>query len=1217
MKKILGLDLGSSSIGWAMIETDGDKKNIKGMGVRLIPILSDEKDAFSQGKSITINKDRTQRRTARKTNHRYKQRKAVLIDTLEKSGMMPDKQLLNDLSSIELYGLRDKALKEQLSLQEIGRIFFHLNQKRGYRSSRKGAEQEDGKKMSDYLTEIKERKDEIERLGYTIGQYFYHQLENDIRFRVKENVFPRQCYINEFNAIWQHQAAFYPDLLTADFKRKIGDHILFFQRPLKSAKNLVGKCQFEKHHKVTPRTSPLFQIEKIWESIHNISFFNKRNESLVITLEQKKQIFEYLDNNEKMSATTLIKLLGIAKSDGWHANELIKKSGIQGNTTKGKLLKAFSQAGIENNNLLQFNLVFEEKTRVDVNTGEIISYTIVNGDFEREPLYQLWHVLYSIEDADVVIKTLKEKFMLSESQASLLCNLDFTQAGFGNKSAKAIRKILPYLTNGSDFTNACKAVGYNHSNSITKEENLQRELAEKLEQFPKNSLRQPIVEKVLNQLVNVVNAIIEDNSLGKPDEIRIELARELKQSKEERSTAFDRNNKANKMYESIKAMLEADFPGLVVTKKILEKYRLFEDQKGLCIYSGQTIELNQALTGQGVDIDHIIPQTKYFDDSYQNRVLVLRKENANKGNSTAFDYMQSKGEASFQQYIERINMLFDAGALTKSKRNKLLTKEEDIPQDFLNRQLNETRFITKESVGMLKKICTDVWVSTGSVTEFLRNQWGYNEILKQLKQEKYNAFELDDSINSLPWSKRDDHRHHAVDALVVACTKQGYIQKLNTLNSRLTREDMKITVDATGETGWQTKRSLLDQYIRIEQPFTTDKVKGFVENILISQKAGKKVVTTSVNKLKNGFKQRTLVPRGPLHQETVYGKIKRYSKQKALLNGRFNGLDSIVDPVAKQAVAARLHLFDGDAKLAFKDLDKNPIWLDDSKTKSVKEVTLWEEFYVVKYTLNQTFKENDVVSIIDERVKEKVFARFKQKGADAMKNLEKDPIWLDDLHTIPILSVRCFTGLNDLVALHTKENGLTTNKKKGSPNAIEGDFVKPANNHHIAIYLTQEEKKELVGVSFWEAVRRKNKGLPVIVNDPAAAHLLEQGLPDYNSTIPSTLPNQDWTFLQSIQQNELFVMGMSTELVHKNISEKVYGQISRNLFRVQKISISSGILNTFFRNHLETRVDDKKMGGELLSKQLKKVIIIQSVGKLIECNPIKVKINHTGYIELV
>lgn len=1216
MKKILGLDLGSSSIGWAMIESDGDKKDIKGMGVRLIPILSDEKDAFSQGKSITINKDRTQRRTARKTNHRYKQRKAVLIDTLEKSGMMPEKQLLNNLTSIELFGLRDRALKEKLSLQEIGRIFFHLNQKRGYRSSRKGGEQEDGKKMSDYLTEIKERKDEIERLGYTIGQYFYHQLVTDIRFRVKENVFPRQCYINEFNAIWEYQAAFYPEIFTSDFKRKIGDHILFFQRPLKSAKNLVGKCQFEQQHRVTPRTSPLFQIEKIWESIHNITFVNKRNESLLITQEQKKLIFDYLDNNEKMSATTLIKLLGIAKSDGWHANELIKKSGIQGNTTKGKLLKAFSQVGIENTNLLQFNLVFEEKTRVDLNTGEIIAYTIVNGDFEKEPLYQLWHVLYSIEDADVVIKTLKEKFLLTENQAAALSNLDFTQAGFGNKSAKAIRKILPYLMNGSDFTNACKAVGYNHSNSLTKEENLQRQLADKLEQLPKNSLRQPIVEKVLNQLVNVVNAIITDNNLGRPDEIRIELARELKQSREERSTAFDRNNKANKMYESIKAMLEADFPGLVVTKKILEKYRLFEDQKGLCIYSGQTIELNQALTGQGVDIDHIIPQTKYFDDSYQNRVLVLRKENANKGNLTAFDYMQSKGETVFQQYIERINMLFDAGALTKSKRNKLLTKEEDIPQDFLNRQLNETRFITKASLSMLKTICTDVWVSTGSVTEFLRNQWGYNEILKQLKQEKYHAFELDESINSTPWSKRDDHRHHAVDALVVACTKQGYIQKLNTLNSRLTREDMKITVDATGETGWQTKRSLLDQYIRIEQPFTTAKVKGFVENILISQKAGKKVVTTSVNKLKNGFIQKTLVPRGPLHQETVYGKIKRYSKQKALLNGRFNGLDSIVDPVAKKAVTARLDLYDGDPKLAFKDLDKNPIWLDESKTKSVKEVTLWEEFYVVKYTLNQSFKEKDIESIIDEKVKEKISARFKQKGADAMKNLEKDPIWLDDLRTIPIVSVRCFTGLNDLVPLHIKEKGLTTSKRKGGANGIEGDFVKPGNNHHMALYKTPDGEPRIVGVTFWEAIRRKNNGLPVIVKDPTAANLLEQGLPDYNSSIPSTLPHQDWTFLQSLQQNELFVLGMSTELVHKYVDKNQYREISKYIYRIQKISISPA-LNIYFRSHLETRVDDKKMGGEMLNKQLRKLIVIQSLGKLNEFNPIKVKINHIGYIELV
>lgn len=1213
MKKILGLDLGSSSIGWAYIIENEHSKTIQKLGVRIVPIDSSARDAFSKGQAISVNKDRTLKRTARKTLHRYKLRKKELYTLLEKEGMLPKEQLLFNISSLELFGLRDKAARKQISLEELGRIFLHLNQKRGYRSSRKGdAQEEGGKKLSDYLQEIKDRKDLLEREQLTIGQYFFKKLQENPWHRIKQNVFPRECYIAEFNKIWDTQQSFYPNRLTADLKKKIKEEIIFYQRPLKSAKWLVGECRFEKHHKVAPVSSPLFQVEKIWESVHNLSLTNKRKETYPISIEQKQTLFEYLDTNEKLTNKKLLELLGLKSTDGWYANEQIRKAGIQGNTTKNKLIKAFKSLGIERPDLLEFNLVTSgAKSHVDKTTGEVFEHFIISGEFEQEPLYQLWHVLYSIEDPVQTINTLIRRFGLSKEQAEGLSKLDFTQSGFGNKSARAIRKLLPSLMQGFDYSKSCAIVGYDHSDSLTKEENEQRELKSALEHYSRNSLRQPVVEKILNQLVNVVNGILQDNNLGRPDEIRVELARELKQSKDEREKSYKRNIETDRINKMITERLSQEFPGLIITKKILDKYKLHEQQNGLCLYSGENIPLSQALRGESVDIDHIIPQAKLFDDSFQNKVLVWRRENENKKDLTAHDYMKSKGENAFSQYLESVNRLFEAEKITRSKRDKLLLAEKEIPSDFINRQLNESRYIAKEAVKLLKQVCRNVHSTTGSVTEFLRHQWGYNEVLKQLNWDKYEATGMvkDDKIEG--WSKRDDHRHHAIDALVVACTKQSHIQRLNTLNSSITRESILAEVKDKSENGWQAKRSLLEQCIYIDQPFTTQQVKDAVSKILISQKPGKRVAAMGRNKLKNGHIQRTLTPRGYLHKETVYGKIRRYSQEKVPLNGRFNLLENIVQPNEKKLVAERLEQFGNDPKKAFKDLNKNPIWLDNTKTKSLTEVRVWEEFFVVKYQLGPGFKEKDVDSIIDIKIREQVRKRFAERGANALKDLENNPIWLNEEKKIPIKSVRCFTGLSDLVPLHQTENGKTFGSKLNQPAARPVDFVSTRNNHHIAIYETPEGKLEETSVTFWETLVRKKIGLPIIIENPKQAwnYILEKGIEDQK--ILSNLPKDDWKFIQSLQQNEMFVFRMSREELENAIKTKELEKISQNLYRVQKISEKYYV----FRHHLETRLG-KDAKEDALHMNLGKLIHIRSLENFKKSMPIKIKINSTGNLTI-
>jgi len=1220
MKKILGLDLGSTSIGWAFLEENNEKLNIKKMGVRVVPYTGDENDKFIKGQAVTVNKDTPLKRTARKNQQRYKQRKQKLIRKLTELGMLPSHDLLVKMSPLELYALRAKAVKEKLTLQEIGRVIFHLNQKRGYRGNRFANNEEDsGKKMSDYLGEMQVRKSTIQAENKTIGQYFYAQLNSDRHFRTKQQVFPRECYIDEFNRICKTQSLFYPELLNNSTITYLRDEVVYYQRNLKSQKGLVSECAFEKHHKVAPKSSPLFQLEKIWESIHNITLVNKKNERYPINMDQKLAIFNWLDTKEKLTSRDLLKILDLKSTSGWTPNEQIKKSGLQGNTTKTLIIKVLQSLELDPTLFIRFDLKVDHVFNKE--TGEVKEYSIVDASFEKEPLYQLWHVIYSIDDPIQLNKVLMNKFGFSEEQASVLNKIDFKKQGFGNKSARAIRKLLPQLMSGMDYTRASSAAGFNHSNSITAAENDQRELNKKLELYKRNSLRQPVVEKVMNQLVNVVNAILVDDNLGRPDEIRIELARELRQSKEERERTQKMGDARNKEHLEIISRLNDEFPGMAVTGKVLEKYKLFVQQDGECMYSGKRMELSMVLKGEGVDIDHIIPQSRMFDDSFQNKVLVFRKLNQDKNNQTAFDYLKGVSNEEFDAYLERVERLYSNSKISRAKRQRLLMSEQEIPNDFISRQLNETRFISKEASKLLKQICRNVYSTSGSVTEFLRNQWGYNEVLKQLNYSKYEQAGLanDGKIDKDKWSKRDDHRHHAIDALVVAATKQGVIQKLNTLNSSLTRDELLAGIEGKVKEGWQAKRSLLEQYIQVNQPFDVETVKKAVSEIIISIKAGKKVATKSINK-SNG--QITLVPRGQLHKEFVYGKIKRYSNAKTALNGRFklDFVEQIVNAYEKECIKNRLEQYGNDPKKAFKNLEKNPIWLNPKKNKQLTEVTLWEEHFVIKYDLNINFKEKDIESIVDHRIKELIKNRFAEKTGSKehpLKDIQNNPIWLDKSKGISIQSVRCFTGLNDLVPLHASDNGYTFAERHKKNDSKMVDYVAPRNNHHIAIYKKPDGTYADIAVTLWEAVKRKQLGLPVIINDASKtwSHILDKGIDDQDLLV--NIPIEGWEYIESFVQNDYFILGLSSTEIADSVSRGNLNQLSKFIYRVQKLSRAGGVINISFRQNLETRVDDNKMGGEMLSKKIGKLIVVQSLGALFKANPKKVFVDSLGYIKLV
>lgn len=216
------------------------------------------------------------------------------------------------------------------------------------------------------------------------------------------------------------QQAYYPQVLTDAVVAQLRDGIIFHQRPLKSCKHLIGKCELERcdveingrvyNHgpRVAPRSSPLFQLCKIWEVVNNITIHNKVNDKLYLTQEQKRSIVEFMCTHPKLKASDLKSILGL-KSREWIVSRAVG-SGLQGDTTYCAIADALGDySGKEG--LLKFDITYTDGNAVNTETGEILK--IVSADFEKQPLYKLWHVLYSISDIDELTSVLRTRFNVS------------------------------------------------------------------------------------------------------------------------------------------------------------------------------------------------------------------------------------------------------------------------------------------------------------------------------------------------------------------------------------------------------------------------------------------------------------------------------------------------------------------------------------------------------------------------------------------------------------------------------------------------------------------------------------------------------------------------------------------------------------------------------------------------------------------------------------
>ena len=1188
-KHVLGLDLGVGSIGWCLIALDaqGDPAEILGMGSRVVP-LNNATDAadFSIGKAFTANQERTARRTMRRGFARYQLRRYRLRRELEKVGMLPDAALIQ-LPLLELWELRERAATagERLTLPELGRVLCHINQKRGYRHVKSDAAAivgDEGEKKKDsnsaYLAGIRANDEKLQDEHKTVGQYFAEQLRQNqsesptggISYRIKDQIFSRQRYIDEYDQIMAAQRVHYPDILTDEFIRMLRDEVIFMQRPLKSCKHLVSLCEFEKQEKVmriqqddgkggrqlverkvkfgpkvAPKSSPLFQLCRIYEAVNNIRLTRPDGSPRDITPEERAKIVAHLQSSASLSFAALKKLL---KEKALIADQLTTKSGLKGNSTRVALAAAL-QPYPQYHHLLDMELETRMMTvqLTDEETGEITQreVAVVTDSYVRQPLYRLWHILYSIEERDAMRRALITQLGMAKEDLDgglldQLYRLDFVKPGYGNKSAKFICKLLPQLQQGLGYSEACAAVGYRHSNSPTSEEITERTLMEKIPLLQRNELRQPLVEKILNQMINLVNALKAEYGV---DEVRVELARELKMSREERERMAEGNRRREKENKAIAEKIREC--GLFPTKSRIRKYMLWEEAGEKCLYCGQILTLSQCLNGDDMEVEHIIPKSVLYDDSYGNKTCACRRCNKEKGNRTALEYIRAKGWED--EYMERINGLLDKKAISYSKHQRLRWLKEDIPSDFLERQLRLTQYISRQAMAILQQGIRRVSASEGGVTARLRSLWGYDDILHTLNLDRYDSMgetervsregETTEKLRIKDWSKRKDHRHHAIDALVVASTRQGYIQRLNRVSSESEREAMSGEIEMQKATKTD-KLSLLERWLTQRPHLSVRAVSDKVAEILISYRPGKRVVTRGRNiyrkKTADGrevtcVQRGVLVPRGELMEASLYGKILSQGRERIVKRYPLHALKGeVVDPRLRELIA---------------------------------------------------------------EYNQEITSKVKAKGS---------PLYLDAAEKQEVRSVRCYVdkpSVAKAIPIRFDERG----------RAIT--FVKSGNNHHLALYRTPQGKLEESIVTFWDAVDRARYGIPLVITHPreVTEQVLLRG--DVPESVLRLLPPSDWIFVDSLQQDEMVVIGLSDKELQRALEVQDYHKLSEHLYRVQKISSR----DYWFRYHLETSVaDDKNTSGSI-----PKFHRIQSLKVYEEKNVRKVRVDLLGRISLL
>lgn len=764
MRYRLALDLGSTSLGWAMIRLNANSEPcaVIKAGVRIFSDGRNPKD----GSSLAVT--RREARAMRRRRDRLLKRKARMMSTLIAHGFFPkDAAERKALETLNPYTLRAKGLDAALTPAEFGRALFHINQRRGFKSNRKTDKKDnDSGALKTAINKL--RQTLLDTGCRTVGEWLHKRdaTGDTVRARYRQEKVAKEdgktridksydLYIDramieaEFDALWAAQALRNPALFNGAAHDELKDALLF-QRHLKPV--IPGRCTLLPDEARAPLALPSMQRFRIYQELANLRILGDGLKEQMLSLEQRNKLAQALETGHKSFKTAIPKLLGLGGS-------------------------------------VQFNLADAKRLELKGNvTCAILSKKDLFGDawwtFDDAQQDEIVLQLVKEENEAKLVRWLQDESGVDEARAEKLANVALPE-GYGSLSAKALARILPELRREvMTYDKAVLAAGFDHHSNISASstgeilpelpyygEALQRHVgfgSGKLDDTPEKRfgrIANPTVHIGLNQVRLVVNALIK--RYGHPSQVIVEVARDLKRSKDQRDDDSrrqaenqKRNQRHRKLIAGILNISEERVRGADLQKMVLWEELSFDPAERRCPYTGVQISAAMLLSDE-VEIEHILPFSKTLDDSLNNKTVSMRHANRYKGNDTPWDAFGRKQIQGFDYAA----ILLRAELMPRAKRSRFAEDgmERWLKDDkgFLTRALNDTKYLSKVAREYMSLICPqDTRVIPGQMTAMLRGKFGLNDVL---------------AINGE--KNRNDHRHHAVDACVIGVTDQGLLQR--------------------------------------------------------------------------------------------------------------------------------------------------------------------------------------------------------------------------------------------------------------------------------------------------------------------------------------------------------------------------------------------------------------------------------------------------------
>lgn len=901
---ILGIDLGVNSLGWAAIAC-GDGGRPTGfltppvamptsptLGIR---IFEEGVENWGKGeREVGRGQKRRMARLQRRQVLRRARRQAKCFRILQEAGLLPrpdrqptepkrarheirdavlkelDAKLSQALAESEPeparrtillqhapYALRKQALDRPLTAFELGRVFYQLAQRRGFLSNRKALDSDDERgKVKAGISELHEAM--RQRGSRTLGEHLFEEAVAGRRIRRRWTA--RAMFHGEFESIWQAQERHHPTLLTQRLKRAL-HRALFHQRPLKSQRNLIGLCELENGDEyVLPRTGELWvsarkrrapegllvsQKFRMLQKVNDLAILDTATgASRALTEDEHRSVVARLQTIERMSFAELKKFLELPPRKTKFNLEAGGEKHIPGNRTNAQMLAIFGERWSKLNAAQQDAAVLEVWSATDD-----AALTKRASDTTRA---SVWRALET---------TLGEAQDLPELRLG---------SDYMSLSKSAMGKLIPLLERRLQYSDAVReAYG----------ERLKRNALDSLPPVEDalGSLRNPAVARALTELRRVVNLLV--RRYGKPDAIHIELARDLKRGRDERNRIIKANRDREQEREKHAARIITDAQIPNPRPSDILKVRLWDECGAVCPYTGRSIGFHQ-LFGLDVDVEHIVPFSKSLDDSYLNKTLCFADANRQrKKNQTPFEAFAHAKE-QWDDMVRRMEVNVASHGMPRAKLERFLLEGkayEKYLQDFSSSQLNDTRYASTRAKEYLANLyggnvvqgvdeagARRVFVSNGQATALVRRALGLDRILKQT----YGP------------DKRADHRHHAIDALVVALTGPSMVKQLSTLAQQSMPDERRPFRDLPAP--WPS--------------FESD-VLQCLATVVISFRVDNRV-------------------RGALHKETIYSSP-RSQDGKQLATGEFShvrihlsakttvdDVDAVVDPKVREILKA-------------------------------------------------------------------------------------------------------------------------------------------------------------------------------------------------------------------------------------------------------------------------------------------------------------------------